>query len=1196
MSRAQPRSAVQRPSAASKIVPEDRRLLLCEVLLEEYEAMDQPALDSAAVADIRMTIQKYLNTCAGMDDQQRAKAEIGLNGEMVSRLYKLMAQAQKRQAEEIALKAEAVYEAEYKARHQDLDDTNRAKVVDHAVVSEIYGHSSELHDYHFREHSLIADEKERNEKAHTEALKSLREEVVHDDADPKYGLSLRGTGDGRGKRRAGIDRDTAVRNAAGSLRSALCLSGGGIRSATFNLGILQGLARHGLLDKFDYLSTVSGGGFIGGWLSAWIHRRGLPEVVNQLKEPPKSPLKADPDPIEHLRIYSNYLSPQPGLLSADTWTLVASLLRNLLLNWLVFLPVLLAFLMMPRLWTSVLLRATGEYGIPASLLIGYFTAVWALIFIAWNIPSANDYSHYKPIDKYKASQRVFIAHCLLCLVVSSVALSLFCWLVSKSGEPPIDWPYYVAFAEAVILPPWILCVIKIIYNTILTNRRSRKEEKPSKQSYAKLAGALVLSTILIGVAQAIMGYAVYYAVNRTVVGANADDLVYALVYGIISVPVILTTMALAGSLIAGFTSRFTNDDDQEWWARTGAWIAIVIVAWGLVNLLVLFGPLLLLTLGSTLSRLKQGGLSGLSWGDIGKVLGTITGVVSGFVTLIGGFSAKTPANDKEAQRAGFASKALSVLTALLAPIFLGFIFILISLVSNWLLISPPVQLINQWLTGIGLPLPDGGLPYWHMVLLRDTPFQTLIVVILLTIVLGIIMGRLINTNAFSLQYLWRNRIIRAYLGASHRIRRPDPFTGFDTYDNLHMHELRPQPSGFAPPPREGRPPDDEAHKPQARKLFHILNIALNLTGGKKLQWQDRRAESFSVSPLHAGSYWLGYRRSFRYGASDGISLGAAIAISGAFVSPNMGFMMTSPVVRFLMAFFNVRFGWWLGNPGSAGDETNFLERILNKPLHMLGFEVARPFRLRSPRLSILPYIAEAFGATDDDSPYVYLSDGGHFENLGLYEMVLRRCRFIVVSDASTDPDYSFQSLATAIRQIRVDLGVPIDIPDLSVGLPSQDMKSKYCAIGRIRYSCVDQNPSDQSTSAADYDGVLIFIKPSLIGSEPRDVINYWQGRTGFPQEIITDQWFSEAQFESYRALGSYIIDAICDDQAAADNNKVTFVGFAERVKQHTRLNFRAFQNQISYVAFEEEFKAGLTQAVPHTYKQRVKKFMDNLLD
>src|SRR6185295_14643563 len=103
-------------------------------------------------------------------------------------------------------------------------------------------------------------------------------------------------------------------------RAALCISGGGIRSATFGLGILQGLARCGLLEKFHYLSTVSGGGYIGGWLSAWIHNSegGLPEVVRQLAEP-RTDLRPNPEPkeIQNLRSYSNYLSPRIGLLSAD---------------------------------------------------------------------------------------------------------------------------------------------------------------------------------------------------------------------------------------------------------------------------------------------------------------------------------------------------------------------------------------------------------------------------------------------------------------------------------------------------------------------------------------------------------------------------------------------------------------------------------------------------------------------------------------------------------------------------------------------------------------------------------------------------------------------------------------------------------------------------------------------------------------
>src|SRR6188474_3409678 len=120
-------------------------------------------------------------------------------------------------------------------------------------------------------------------------------------------------------------------------RAALCISGGGIRSATFGLGILQGLARCGLLEKFHYLSTVSGGGYIGSWLSAWIKNdpNGIRGVVGELKRRPDSTLNPEPQPVRHLREFSNYLAPRTGLTSVDFWTLITTFIRNMFLNWLV---------------------------------------------------------------------------------------------------------------------------------------------------------------------------------------------------------------------------------------------------------------------------------------------------------------------------------------------------------------------------------------------------------------------------------------------------------------------------------------------------------------------------------------------------------------------------------------------------------------------------------------------------------------------------------------------------------------------------------------------------------------------------------------------------------------------------------------------------------------------------------------------
>jgi len=129
----------------------------------------------------------------------------------------------------------------------------------------------------------------------------------------------------------------------GARLSALCLSGGGIRSATFNLGVLQGLARTGVLKETDYLSTVSGGGYIGSWLSSWISREKgssaarVEKVVGMLAEEGHDTASREPYQVRFLRDYSNYLTPRVGIFSIDTWAIIGTYLRNLLLNWLVLL-------------------------------------------------------------------------------------------------------------------------------------------------------------------------------------------------------------------------------------------------------------------------------------------------------------------------------------------------------------------------------------------------------------------------------------------------------------------------------------------------------------------------------------------------------------------------------------------------------------------------------------------------------------------------------------------------------------------------------------------------------------------------------------------------------------------------------------------------------------------------------------------
>jgi hypothetical protein len=167
------------------------------------------------------------------------------------------------------------------------------------------------------------------------------------------------------------------------------------------------------------------------------------------------------------------------------------------------------------------------------------------------------------------------------------------------------------------------------------------------------------------------------------------------------------------------------------------------------------------------------------------------------------------------------------------------------------------------------------------------------------------------------------------------------------------------------------------------------------------------------------------------------------------------------------------------------------------------------------------------------SPYVYLTDGGQADNLALYEMVFRRCRFIVISDASSDENCEFNDLGKAIRRIRVDLGVPIEFPDgIAIYPRSADVETRargvYWAIGRVRYSVVDRvrARSGEPADAADLDGWLLYIKPAFYGKEPPDLYEYAMANGGFPHEPAAGP-LTESQFESYRMLGEYTISRLC---------------------------------------------------------------------
>jgi hypothetical protein len=228
----------------------------------------------------------------------------------------------------------------------------------------------------------------------------------------------------------------------------------------------------------------------------------------------------------------------------------------------------------------------------------------------------------------------------------------------------------------------------------------------------------------------------------------------------------------------------------------------------------------------------------------------------------------------------------------------------------------------------------------------------------------------------------------------------------------------------------------------------------------------------------------------------GISLGTAMTLSGAAASPNMGYH-SSPATAFLMTLFNVRLGAWLPNPACPG--------ISSKEMGM-----------SRPKYALAPLLRELLGLSGSRAPYAYLSDGGHFDNLGLYEMVRRRCRLILISDAGCDLECSFQDLGMAIRKIFIDQQIRIEFPELGIcprGGGSSVLVSS--AIGHIHY------PDFQGNGPHGY---VLYLKPSYSAAHvPVEVRAYAEVHPTFPHESTGDQWFAESQFESYRRLGEFLL-------------------------------------------------------------------------
>ncbi len=805
--------------------------------------------------------------------------------------------------------------------------------------------------------------------------------------------------------------------APGGAQSALCLSGGGVRSASFSLGVLQALSRAGVLDKFDYLSTVSGGGYIGGWLSAWRIRaktKGGPDPCLTLDG--LAPGGDEPAPLGRLRAFIEYLTPHTGILSADVWTLAGTMLRNLIVNWLILIPVIAAAAMLPRLYLGVLGLPSQEL-LSLETLEAWFSSAGILMSVLVAIAATYAALQLPSLGRRPFGLIGFLVWFLAPVLIVHVLLS-----VHRFWAPHFD-----VGAGASLGSQMLVSAGGMVLPWLAGGAFGGRLWQPRIWIAAAVAGAL--------------GRLAAWKLHAlAAVIANNDPQAFA----VLDLTGSLAMLFLQVALFIGLASREMTDEDREWWARTGAWILISAAAWLAVSSVVILGPVAL--------------NAALDWIGVTHASGR-TGL--GLLAILGGLAQRASGGAALLSGAGWLR---SLVASLAAPFVTLALFVLASDANGVLLNAVHErQFFPEHAHVLGASLPEDLVGFGLLALV------------------GLGLGRVIAVNRFSLHGMYRFRLVRTFLGASRPSdeRHPSPFTGFDANDDLRMADLA----------SLGRP-------------FHVVNATLNTVANTRLATAERQARPFTFSALHSGAAGVGYRPSAEY--AGGITLGDAITTSGAAANSNMG-AGASAVQTFLLTLFNARLGEWLGNPGTPGRQTWM-----------------RP----APSFGAGPLLNELTARTTDTNPYVNLSDGGHFDNLGAYEMIRRRCRTIVIVDAGADPAFAFGDLANLIRRVRIDFGVSVVFPDgLPMGPSAPADRRRRWAVAAINYH--DADPTVQ-------DGVLLYIKPTVLGDEPVDVANYAHANPPFPHQSTVNQWFGAAEFESYRALGWHTVATLCGARTFTD--------------------------------------------------------------
>ncbi|MCX6611999.1 MAG: hypothetical protein NTW74_14235, partial [Acidobacteria bacterium] len=632
----------------------------------------------------------------------------------------------------------------------------------------------------------------------------------------------------------------------------MAISGGGIRSATFGLGVMEALRDQGVLRQLDYLSTVSGGGYIGSWLTSNCLRNGgwAWTAKGQFWE----------TSVRHLRRYSNYLSPQLGFFSADAWSIATIWIRNTMLIQITIFLALLSLFVVPQIGVDLFVKWPGEgalrvatfllfglgvVGAAGNLLDLHRPESWVLKSENWNasaligglplgvaiygyatwprvwwmdicisaallsglfllLPVAvklyalgqrfNGVQEDKRADRIRYGQGLtqillVVPMLVAAYLIASVMSFQAYWTFSGDG-------YSAIIAEA--LGHWWLPFSFAVFTFLMLSLCLLKKGTGWKGAWALGMSVVGASSVLYLLLCAII-YVARFLYSRLAQGEadwHCQILLPALILFAFSVGVVI---------MIGMTGNASSEGAREWWSRMGAWLSIYALAWTALAAFSIYAPWAVVSLGAV-----------SSWtGFSGFLTTTLAGLWAGGSSSTGGEKRKNKVMEFIAQLAPFA-----FIIGLLG----GTTTILYFLESQF--------------------VAEADLNYWqtlHAIAgVRIGAFHLLPALLLASLILAAGFASRVDLNEFSLNAFYRSRLARCYLGASRldagessaadaagTTRKPHPFTGFDDLDDISLKQLTFQ-KGYKGP-------------------LHIVNCALNLGGAGDLAIQSRQAANFQFS-------------------------------------------------------------------------------------------------------------------------------------------------------------------------------------------------------------------------------------------------------------------------------------------------------------------------------------------------------------